>query len=271
MKKISIYGSRGVSTTEIEYSRFTFSGGEVQVKISGVLEEYQRIKIRAHLHNSEDVMALLMVTGAIRSLSPFIQINLEMPYIPYARQDRICDMGEALAIKVFADLINSQGYSSVLVWDSHSDVALALIDRCANVEQSALMHSMPIVAGILVSPDAGANKKVFKLAKSYGDIFHQVIRADKVRDVKTGAITDTIVYCDDLHGQKVLIVDDICDGGRTFIELAQKLKDKNAGAIFLYVTHGIFSKGLEVFHGLIDQIYTANSFIESEDPILVQL
>lgn len=268
---IRIYGVAGLRNDLIPYSRFTFPGGEVQVKLEKSLEIYRQVNIRADLRNAQDIMALLMLTDAIRQSSPGMPISLVMPYIPYSRQDRVCDSGEALAIKVFAGLINSQNYTSVLVWDSHSDVAVALLDRCRNVEPSALVRDVPVVTEILVSPDAGANKKIFKLAKAYGDTFKQVIRADKVRDVKTGAITDTIVYCDDLRGQNVLIVDDICDGGRTFIELAAKLKEKNAGKIYLYVTHGIFSKGLEVFHGLIDQIYTPNSFIESNDPILVQL
>ena len=257
---------------EISFNSFVFSGGEVQVKlVDSDFEKCSRFFIHAFLHSSEEVIKLLMVTDAIRQVAPNTPINLVMPYISYARQDRVCDSGEALGIKVFANLINTQNYSSVLVWDAHSEVSVALLNNCTNVKVSALIHSLPYLADILVSPDAGANKKVFELAKAYPDKFNKVIRADKVRDVTTGAITDTVVYCDDLQGKDVLIVDDIVDGGRTFIELAIKLKEKNVGAIFLYVTHGIFSKGLEVFEGFIDRIYVANSFISSSNPILIKL
>ena len=78
-----------------------------------------------------------------------------------------------------------------------------------------------------------------------------------------GAITGTEAYCDDLEGQSVVIADDIADGGYTFIKLAEKLKEKGAGKIFLYVSHGIFSKGLDVLLDAgIDCVYTTDSFCD---------
>jgi ribose-phosphate pyrophosphokinase len=64
---------------------------------------------------------------------------------------------------------------------------------------------------------------------------------------------------DDLTGQCAIISDDICDGGYTFIKIAEQLKAKGAERIVLFVTHGIFSKGLEVFDGLVDEVITTNS------------
>jgi len=88
----------------------------------------------------------------------------------------------------------------------------------------------------------------------------------KDRDVKTGNITRTSIT-PIVHGGNAIIVDDICDGGRTFIELAKCLKPA-CDKVYLYVTHGIFSKGLDVFDGLIDHIWTANSFLTETDPRL---
>jgi ribose-phosphate pyrophosphokinase len=65
---------------------------------------------------------------------------------------------------------------------------------------------------------------------------------------------------EELAKKDFLIVDDICDGGRTFIELAKVLRPWTTGKIYLYVTHGIFSNGLDVFNSLIDGVYTANPF-----------
>lgn len=125
------------NSRSLEFTQFTFPGGEISVKLEDpTLEGISFITIEAFLKNSADIMALLMITDAIRRLAPNMRLNLHMPYIPYARQDRVCDRGEALAIKVFADLINAQNYSSVLVWDSHSDVALALLDRCSNLKEA---------------------------------------------------------------------------------------------------------------------------------------
>jgi ribose-phosphate pyrophosphokinase len=59
---------------------------------------------------------------------------------------------------------------------------------------------------------------------------------------------------------KYVIVDDICDGGRTFIELAKVIIAQNQEAkIYLVVTHGIFSAGFSELTNYFDGIYTTNS------------
>jgi ribose-phosphate pyrophosphokinase len=119
----------------------------------------------------------------------------------------------------------------------------------------------------LISPDAGSNKKIYDLAKSIG-YTNEIIRCDKLRDIPTGQIIETIVYKDDLDGKDAIIVDDICDGGKTFIELAKVLKQKNVGKIYLVVTHGIFSNGFEGLAEYISGIYTTNSVKDIQDDIV---
>jgi ribose-phosphate pyrophosphokinase len=63
-------------------------------------------------------------------------------------------------------------------------------------------------------------------------------------------------------------VDDICDGGRTFIEISKAL-DGYQGELYLFVTHGIFSKGFEELFKHFTKIYTTNSIkdIEQSDKL----
>jgi ribose-phosphate pyrophosphokinase len=181
--------------------------------------------------------------------------------------------GEALSIKVMADLINSQNYANVEIWDPHSDVTTALINNLTVVEQHELASTIPDIDWantILVAPDAGAAKKIYKLAAIRGS---EVITAYKVRDPVTGNITATKVDSNTStfvgSNKRFLIVDDICDGGRTFTELAKVLKKWTDMPVDLYVTHGIFSKGMSVFDGLIDNIYCANPWFEDKRIIRV--
>ena len=55
-------------------------------------------------------------------------------------------------------------------------------------------------------------------------------------------------------------MDDISDGNGTFIALANMLvkTGNNGSQLDLYVTHGIFSKGLDNIRGLYNKVYTAN-------------
>jgi len=122
---------------------------------------------------------------------------------------------------------------------------------------------------ILVAPDAGALKKVSSIAKALGT---QWVRADKSRDPATGEITGTVVYSEHVGQRDFLIVDDICDGGRTFIALAEALRPLTDGRVYLYVTHGIFSSGYDALTAAIDGIYTANSFRPAgENPKVINL
>lgn len=267
----------------VETAAMLFSGGEVQVSVSSEGNAPMTpsgrwiFDIRADLRDANGIMELLLVTDALRRVYTIDRLDLTMPYLPYARQDRVMKEGESLALRVFCDLINAQKYDSVTVWDVHSSVAEALLDNVYNVPVETILdivgkrnlfddfRGFPenAVDGdrpVLVAPDAGAIKKIHKVAEWLETPY---IRADKTRDVKTGAITGTVVYPPPggfLHNRDYLIVDDICDGGRTFIELARELRKDTNGRIMLYVTHGIFSQGFDELLKHIDHIYCANPF-----------
>jgi ribose-phosphate pyrophosphokinase len=142
-------------------------------------------------------------------------------------------------------------------------VSTALLDRCTNIHVKDLIE--PVSNNeydYLVSPDAGANKKVFALSQA---MKIPMIRADKIRDTATGNIIDTQVYTtkEQIEGKRLLIVDDICAGGRTFKELAQKLKSIANCNIDLYVTHGFFNNSIDVINSIlasgISYIHTSNN------------
>lgn len=260
------------SGAHLEQAPILFPGGEVGARISQTafraINEAGSVNIRVSLQSGRDIIELVMLNDAIARACPNTAQHLQMPYIPYARQDRVCNKGEAHGAKVFCELINNCGFETVQVADPHSEVSVALLERSSSLSiTDILIHEGIFVSAarnsLLVSPDAGANKKVAHLA---GCLDHKkFIRADKLRNLATGDILETVVYDDDIEGLEVIIVDDICDGGRTFTELAKVLKSKGASKVSLYVTHGIFSKGLDViFDSGIDQIFTTDSLSAPE-------
>ena len=241
------------------YTVFKFPTGEVQVTLSpkflnkSYIFEVMPMTITGSILSSDNLMELLQLNNALNSAGISSNlIHLVMPYCAYSRQDRICNAGESFSLKVFAQLINSCNFSSVTTWDNHSDVSTALLDRCTNIHVKDLIE--PVSNNeydYLVSPDAGANKKVFDLSKR---MKIPMIRADKIRDTATGNIIDIQVYAtkEQIEGKRLLIVDDICAGGRTFKELAQKLKSIANCNIDLYATHGFFNNSVDVIDSLVD-------------------
>jgi ribose-phosphate pyrophosphokinase len=249
----------------VEFGKFP--GGESRVRIIDAdtrlrLHNPAYFKIEMRFEGNDDLINLALLVDAIRRFPRMSihSISLDMPYLPYARQDRVCNKGESLSVKVVADIINSLKFDVVHVKDVHSAVGLAVLDNVLERNQTYCGVGLPyyhsVDKTVLVSPDAGASKKVMDFAKAHG--YSDVVRAEKVRDVATGAILDTVVYSEHIGSKDFLILDDICDGGRTFLELAKKLRPLTDGSIYLYVTHGIFSAGAEVFEGVIDGIYCSN-------------
>lgn len=262
----SIY--QGKPAKSIAVRQFSFPGGEVQVQVDTDIQ-LDGIRIDAHLSSAAEVMALLMVTDALRRAYPGAPLTLRMPYVPYARQDRVCNDGEALGARVFCDLINAQGYSKVVVMDPHSDVTPALLDRVVMEDITPMLAQIVSELGdvALVAPDAGARKRVIALAKRLGGL--PVVFAEKVRDTRTGNITGTEI-AGTLPNSKLLVVDDICDGGLTFVKLAEAVKRASEAQglnqpLYLYVTHGIFSKGVDALTPHYDRIFTANDWTQSNN------
>lgn len=254
-----------------EHKKFNFPCGEMQV----VLTEYRpnsKVSLHFEFEKNEEIIELLLVANALKRQGIIIE-DIALPYIPFSRQDRVCNPGEAFSLKVFADVINSLNVKEINVWDPHSDVATALINNCKVVEQHKVFEKYlkDREDFFLICPDGGALKKIYKLASKVSKCLG-VIECSKIRNVKNGEITGVKIHDnwnDELHActgslykKDCILVDDICDGGRTFIEIAKKLKERQPNKIILCVTHGFFTKGIEVFDGLIDEIYTRNGKVK---------
>ncbi len=255
----------------LEFETFTFSGGEPHIKIKEM--PHEAVTITQRITSFNDVGFILLATNALRRMN-VKEINLFIPYVPAARQDRVMVSGEPLSIKVYADIINSQNYEKVTVFDPHSEVTPALLNNVEVIDNHEYVKQcIATIKGeiVLISPDGGALKKIYKLSAYLGGI--EVIECSKKRDVKTGALSGFTVYADDLKGKTGVVIDDICDGGGTFLGLGKALQEKNVGDVHLIVSHGIFNKGFEALESIYKTIFTTNSFrdVESKQVVQIQL
>ena len=259
-----------VNGTVISKNTFKFPGGELGVSLKNVEGPTTSVEVEALLLNSDDIMELALITSAIREALSYgkIPMELRLLYFPYGRQDRVCNEGEAHGVKVMAGIINLLGYDRVGILDPHSDAVIAAVNNSYPIEQhlpaaDALEDLVRKQHYELVCPDAGAEKKINRLAKELGawGLTPPVHYASKKRNLATGEITATEID-GDFTDKDLILVDDICDGGRTFIELAKVLRAKGARKLVLYVTHGIFSKGMDELKEYFDHVYAAYAFKE---------
>lgn len=254
-----------LSLPEIEFEAFTFSGGEPHVKIntSSLIGETAWVTHRITTFN--DLGLLLVACDALRRAG-IQSLSLFLPYFPGARQDRVMVSGEPLTAKVYADLINQLHFKQVVIFDPHSEVVPALLDNCLvlnNYQFINWVYEQIPDSTLLVAPDGGSLKKIYGLSTYLNK--YSVVECRKHRNTETGKIDGFTAFTEDLNQQPCLIVDDICDGGATFIGIAQTLKEKNAGDLYLAVSHGIFSKGLNELQTHFKNIFTTNSLPQKSD------
>lgn len=245
-----------------------FPDGAGWLKVTDALPSFARLmRIRAvAMRDMNDFMLLAQLVEAARHQTDVLVSHLDLPWLPWARQDRHMVAGDSFALKVFASQLNTLQFDKVKVLDPHSDAAAAAINNFVAISQeTCLLHSATLQRQfqqktlMLVAPDAGALKKIDAVARAAGVEEYAIL--SKKRDVASGKLTGFSLMAGDVRGRDVLIVDDLCDAGGTFIGSAQVLREAGAHSVSLYVTHGIFSKGVEhLFANGIDAIYTTTSF-----------
>lgn len=201
-------------------------------------------------------------------------VELIMLYVPYSRMDRIIK-GHIFSLKYFCKLINDLNFSNVMILDPHSNVTPALLNRCEELNINPYIKK--IFLGINIDyvffPDAGAMKRYSEILELPNNTPY--FYGNKKRDLVTGKIIDfKLVGCPDIKDKNVLIIDDLCAKGYTFFKSAEKIKEKGANNIYLYVSHCEDSiyKGELLKSGLISKIFTTDSLLTDwSSPLIYNL
>lgn len=241
-----------------------FPNGEALMYSESLMVSSDENEIKVKFENDEDITHLIFLKGHLDELS--VKCNLIIPYMPYSRMDRT-EGTIIFTLKHLCRLINSLNFKSVTIYEPHSDVSTALIDRVKVVNMSKvitekLLSEFNTEDVYLVYPDAGA-------AKRYSNqiAYKKVLTANKERDFKTGHIKKL-----EINGEigsksfRAIIVDDLCSKGGTFELTASKLKEMGATEIYLVVAHceNTIFEGKLLNNDLITRIYTTNSILSKE-------
>lgn len=245
-------------------------------KLIKYLTDTEKVKITWLYDDDEECMRIYFFTKHLRAHG-VKTIELFMPYIPNARMDRVKNPDEVFTLKYFAEFINGLGFDSVEVLDPHSNVSAALIDNISIIEPTDIVLKLLETVNadgntILFFPDEGAMKRYSHIAS---DSEVPYVFGMKKRDWHTGEILglDVLGETDVVSGKNILIVDDICSRGGTFLHSAKALKAMGATDIDLYVSHLENSvwDGEMIKSGLVRNIYTTNSIyrLGNKNPVLV--
>lgn len=261
-------------TVESPLKPFTFPGGEAHIKIpEGFdLKDYTHHIAVLTGHDPQDLF-LLSMWAQVLETDPDSRYSVVLPYLPAARADRGYP-NLWTYVKFLLELVTPD---HLIALDPHSEAWLDTfrgldtydikttvypVERVIrHFVQDASSDTRPQPYVGVIAPDKGAHDRAAAAAKVMGVPVYQ---AGKTRDPATGKLSG-FEMLDELPTEgKLLIVDDICDGGGTFLGLAAATgltKDR----VDLWVTHGIFSKGLGDLADHFGKVHTTDSFFPMSD------
>ena len=226
------------------------------------------IVVRTRLLSNDDIIVLALVKDVIDNKYVNVKTILKIDYMMYQQDDRRFKTEESFGLKIISNFINTMKWDKVEIFHPHSD-KVEFIDNCIITSNQSFVEDAVLDVRSYtfnrfpywVIPDSGAFKTKFKQIENIE--YPNFITCMKSRNHEIGDI-ETVVNVGDLSGQACFIVDDICLGGRTFIQIAQKLREKNCGELYLIISHGVFNQGIEHLLEYFDYIYTTDSICNIE-------
>lgn len=264
------------------YKQWIFPDGAMHVRLKEEkLDEIRnagRVIVQADVYNAAHIVELALLKSALTTFRCAYQLHLALPFLPHGRADRRFVEGDCYGLFALLTLLGTWGKIHTL--DAHSFHSRIFSTPAEPLILEAIQRfyvaaGNPPAMNILF-PDEGARARY---TLSDGQMVGcntaattiKILHAFKKRDPATGALSRFEIPSDEEMGNRpTLIVDDICDGGGTFVGIAKELRDDSRiqHLLGLYVTHGIFSKGYSELHKYFDQVYTTNT--RNDMPVTVQ-
>jgi ribose-phosphate pyrophosphokinase len=198
-------------------------------------------------------------------------VELVIPCMPQQQHDRRFETNLSFELKLVGDFINSCNFKKVSIFHPHSDVTEAVISNCNIIDNSKFI--LKVLADInspnltLLSTDGGSYKWINKLANKI-NFEGEVYGASKARQSSADKTKHSLVQLidrKDFEGKDVLVIDDLCVFGGTFLGLADMLRRRNVGRLYLAISHITVPKPNKELENLYDKIYCTNSKYDSYD------
>lgn len=210
-----------------------------------------------HYENDAEIITIRQLFSLLGGKPKYLYV----PYLPYGRQDKEISNNSAFGFKILLSIL-SQASLKIATRDPHNyelcianNIDIERVDLL--IQDLFIQHKYTAVC----FPDKGAKNRY-----ALDDI--PTIYAEKTRNQLTGQLTiDKINVPANVSTDSILVVDDICDGGATFELLGECLRKnlpKPPSRLDLYVSHGIFSKGITNLGKYYNSIFTTNSLYPLE-------
>lgn len=190
----------------------------------------------------EHVMEMSLMGDAIRRGAPKTMIAV-IPYMGYARQDKLHRPGEPVSARVIAKFLEVSKYKEVITVDLHNDAIVGFfqipVTHVSALELLAQdIKKQELANAVVVSPDVGGVKRARNLAYAL-DL--PIIVMEKRRFLDRHDVSESFEIIGNVKGKTAIIVDDIISTGGTIAHSAGALHEAGATSVFVLATHGVLA------------------------------
>ncbi|ENY53946.1 Ribose-phosphate pyrophosphokinase [Metamycoplasma alkalescens 14918] len=214
---------------------------------------------------NDNLMDLLIFIDSLKRANAK-RVICVMTYYGYARQDRMANPRQPITARLVADLLETAGADKLITLDLHNASIQGFFNIPVDDLRGQFIFSKEFRLRndkfVIVSPDHGGAVRARQLSELL-KTEEQIAIIDKRRTAPN--VSEIMGVLGDVKNKNVIIYDDIIDTGGTIVHAAEILKKQGANKIIIAATHGLFSKGFEMFEEskIIDEVIITNSIDHS--------
>ena len=240
--------------SDIDYSISRFPDGEVQITL-GEFSHKDGVLIACRITSSEELFILMQVCDILRRHGVGFLISIY--YLMSMRMDRVMDFNRPFSLSIVCAILDNLGATSIGLYCPHSEEYKRLFNKTSTLELCSCFPNIDTTIYQLVLPDRGAKNR----DKGTGFIGPYIF-GKKCRDLTSGKIISIgIENPECLDGRSLLIRDDLCDGGGTFVGIAEAIKKVQPDSkISIYIDHMVNPRGIENLSKTFDHVWFTNSY-----------
>jgi ribose-phosphate pyrophosphokinase len=226
----------GVETAPLVYK--TYPDGESYVRLEGNVQNEEVVVVQTTSPPQDTRLIQLALIADAAKRHGAEKITAVVPYLAYARQDKVFLQGEAISIEAVARMLKVAGVDSLITVNVHQAKILAKFPFPAKT-----ISAIPLLAeyfkkkglekAFALAPDDGALWLVEEAKTILGD---ECGYLEKHRDLYTGQITMEEKKLD-ARGKNVIIFDDVISTGGTIALAAKIMKELGADKVYAACVH----------------------------------
>lgn len=235
MKYLLTESVKHLKIPSIKIKKEIFPEGELHLSIKENIKN-KPLTIISNITPDNILELLFSIDAAKRAGAKIKQIII--PFISYARQDRVYNYGEPVSGGVICSILKNLKIP-VVIYDIHSKLLKKYLNFRHKTMLPALVEKIPKTIRencIVISPDKGGVERAKDIARLLNAPFMVIQKTRKGNKL-------IMEFRGDVFGKNILIVDDMISTGTTIIKAVKLLKKNGAKQIYAIAAHGLFVGG----------------------------